>query len=115
MNVRWRTGRTVGRTIYIQAADDPSKDDHLVGLMDTPELAERVVQALNTAARPIAVDPDDAATVERVAKVLFLTRYPGSEAFDKARRDEIEMGGWRDRARRFLAALADNGTENDRG
>lgn len=36
---RWRTGRRVGRTIYI--------GDRLVGLMDTPELAARVVQAVN--------------------------------------------------------------------
>lgn len=35
----WRAGRTVGRTIY--------RDDVLVGLMDTPELAAEVVAALN--------------------------------------------------------------------
>jgi hypothetical protein len=44
---RWRTGRTVGRTIYRQAGDVPSKADELVGLMDTPELAAMVVAALN--------------------------------------------------------------------
>lgn len=33
----WRTGRTVGRTVYI--------GDRLVGLMDTPELAELLVFA----------------------------------------------------------------------
>lgn len=36
---RWRTGRKVGRTIY--------DDDKLVGIMDTPELAQAVVNALN--------------------------------------------------------------------
>lgn len=44
---RWRVGRTVGRTIYRQLGDDPSKSDELVGLMDTRELAELVVAALN--------------------------------------------------------------------
>ncbi len=37
---RWRVGRTVGRTVYL--------DDVLVGLMDTPELAAQVVAALNS-------------------------------------------------------------------
>ena len=44
---RWRTGRTVGRTIYIQIADDPRKGDVLIGVMDTPELATLVVNAVN--------------------------------------------------------------------
>jgi len=35
----WRVGRKVGRTIY--------NDDILIGVMDTPELAEMVVNALN--------------------------------------------------------------------
>lgn len=40
MGEKWRTGRSVGRTIYI--------GDTLVGLMDTPELAELVVAAVNS-------------------------------------------------------------------
>ena len=43
----WRVGRKVGRTIYIQEADQPSDEDRLIGLMDTPELAELVVAAVN--------------------------------------------------------------------
>lgn len=39
----WRTGRKVGRTIY--------RDEVLVGVMDTPELAAEVVAALNERAR----------------------------------------------------------------
>ena len=35
----WRTGRKVGRTLY-------NEDGELVGLLDTPELAERVAGAL---------------------------------------------------------------------
>ncbi len=36
---RWRVGRSVGLTVYL--------DDVLVGLMDTPGLAAQVVEALN--------------------------------------------------------------------
>lgn len=35
----WRVGRKVGRTIYAQAGDEPSDDDVLIGVMDTPDLA----------------------------------------------------------------------------
>lgn len=43
----WRTGRKVGRTIYLQWGDEPSDNDELIGVMDSPELAERVVMAVN--------------------------------------------------------------------
>lgn len=42
---RWRPGRKVGRTIYTHQDDDP--DGTLIGLMDTPELARRVCDAVN--------------------------------------------------------------------
>jgi septal ring factor EnvC (AmiA/AmiB activator) len=47
---RWRTGRKVGRTLYI--------GDVLVGVMDTRELAEKVVVAVNAAqlARPVLTE-----------------------------------------------------------
>ena len=35
----WRVGRKLGRTLY--------EDEKLVGMMDTPELAERVCEAMN--------------------------------------------------------------------
>lgn len=38
-NHKWRVGTKVGRTIYI--------DDQLVGMMDTPELARQVVDAVS--------------------------------------------------------------------
>jgi hypothetical protein len=41
---RWRTGRKVGRTLYL--------DGVLVGLMDTRELAAQVVAALLAAESP---------------------------------------------------------------
>jgi hypothetical protein len=41
---RWRVGRKVGRTIYIH---DGNGEGELIGLMDTPELAQLVVDAVN--------------------------------------------------------------------
>jgi hypothetical protein len=49
----WRVGRTVGRTVYRQAEDGPSKGDELIGVMDTPALAELVVDAVNARLDPI--------------------------------------------------------------
>jgi hypothetical protein len=43
----WRTGRSVGRTIYAQPGPDPSDDDPLIGVMDTAELAAEAVGAHN--------------------------------------------------------------------
>lgn len=43
----WRVGRSVGRTIYAQVDEEPSKADVLVGFMDSRELAARVVEAHN--------------------------------------------------------------------
>lgn len=39
MTVYWRTGRTLGRTVYV--------GDRLVGLMDTSDLADHVVSSVN--------------------------------------------------------------------
>jgi hypothetical protein len=47
---RWRVGRSVGRTVYRMVGDDPSKDDELIGVMDTRALAETVVTLHNAAA-----------------------------------------------------------------
>ena len=43
----WRVGRKVGRTVYVQSGPEPSDDDRLIGLMDTPDLARLVVEAVN--------------------------------------------------------------------
>lgn len=43
----WRVGRKVGRTIYVQINDEPSEDDPLIGVMDTPELAQAAVDHHN--------------------------------------------------------------------
>ena len=47
----WRTGRKVGRTIYSQVGDEPSDDDELIGVMDTPGLAQWAVTAVNNPPR----------------------------------------------------------------
>lgn len=46
----WRVGRKVGRTIYLQLGPQPSDDDPLIGVMDTPELAAEVVALRRRAA-----------------------------------------------------------------
>lgn len=49
---RWRVGRSLGRTIFVQTGDQPAKanvedGDVVIGMMDTPELAQLVVDAVN--------------------------------------------------------------------
>lgn len=39
VQLRWRVGRKVGRTLYL--------DDKLVGVVDTPELAQELCDAAN--------------------------------------------------------------------
>lgn len=41
---RWRVGRTLGRTLYV--------DDKCVGMVDTPELAAAIVEAMNARVVP---------------------------------------------------------------
>jgi len=40
---RWRVGRKVGRTIYAVVGKEPSDEDVLIGVMDTPALALEAV------------------------------------------------------------------------
>jgi hypothetical protein len=40
-NPRWRVGRKLGRTLY--------RDDQVVGMVDTPEIAAEIVAAMNLA------------------------------------------------------------------
>jgi hypothetical protein len=56
IETRWRQGRRVGRTVYLQAGPEPSGDDLLIGLMDTPALARRVVDAVNAYRPDTATD-----------------------------------------------------------
>jgi hypothetical protein len=45
---KWRVGRSVGRTIYVQEGADASKQDTLIGMMDTSAQAMLVVLAVNS-------------------------------------------------------------------
>lgn len=45
----WRPGRRVGRTIYAQPGPEPADTDPLIGVMDTPELAQAAVDGHNAA------------------------------------------------------------------
>jgi hypothetical protein len=56
----WRTGRKVGRTIYIQRlSEQPTDEDHLIGVMDTPELAALVVASVNEALNRLEQSDED--------------------------------------------------------
>lgn len=48
LKVVLRQGRKVGRTLYQQMGDMASDDDPIVGLVDTPELAAFIVEAVNS-------------------------------------------------------------------
>lgn len=48
MEMRWRVGRKVGRTIYAMVGPEPSDDDILIGMMDSVALAMDAVGAHNT-------------------------------------------------------------------
>lgn len=50
--MKWRTGRKVGRTIYLQVRDQPSDSDRLIGVMDSPQLAAEAVDAVNARRQP---------------------------------------------------------------
>lgn len=43
----WRVGRSLGRTIYGQVGEEPSKQDVFLGIMENRELAEQVVAEHN--------------------------------------------------------------------
>jgi hypothetical protein len=57
---KWRQGRSLGRTVYIQRGDDASKSDTFIGVMDTNALAALVCEAVNA----------------------YLVEHPGESAFD---------------------------------
>ncbi|MGH9023887.1 MAG: hypothetical protein ACRDV9_12440 [Acidimicrobiia bacterium] len=54
----WRTGRNVGRTIYVCPPDSRYREGEvLIGMMDTPELAEWVVMCHKAQLLADARDP----------------------------------------------------------
>lgn len=52
VDLPWRTGRKVGRTIYAQVRIEPSDGDVLIGMMDSRELASEAVEAHNALRTP---------------------------------------------------------------
>lgn len=64
-SVKWRTGRSLGRTVYARTGGDDWKADTVIGMMDTPEIAAEAVNAHNAmldellAADKAAVADDD--------------------------------------------------------
>ncbi len=47
-----RTGRTLGRTLYLVTPGDDRLADACIGIVDTPELAEWIAAAVNAAGDP---------------------------------------------------------------
>ncbi len=52
-SLKWRSGRSVGRTLYAIVSDKPSDHDILIGIMDTPQLARSVADDHNNAIKGI--------------------------------------------------------------
>lgn len=49
--MKFRTGRKVGRTLYVQINDHPDDMDLLIGIVDTTDQANIIVTAVNAVAR----------------------------------------------------------------
>lgn len=47
INRPWRTGRSIGRTIYVVVGVEPSDKDEPIGMLDTPGIAQAAVIAHN--------------------------------------------------------------------
>jgi hypothetical protein len=98
----WRDGRHAGRTLYAQVDDGPTRGDVVIGMLDTPELAERVVKDHNRllGPRPLLPVPEVtqgelmalAEAFERTAVTQFVSRVvdvperliSGPEAHDQS-------------------------------
>lgn len=48
LELKWRVGRKVGRTVYAQLGKEPSDGDQLIGVFDTIELAQKAVEDHNS-------------------------------------------------------------------
>lgn len=64
--VRLRQGRRVPRHLYAQQGPHPSDTDPPVGMVDTPDLAARIVEAVNECA-----DPDPEAERARIRDAIL--------------------------------------------
>ena len=48
--MKFRTGRKVGRTLYVQIGDQPDDMDLLIGIVDSGDQADIIVSAVNRVA-----------------------------------------------------------------
>lgn len=49
--MKFRTGRKVGRTLYVQIGDQPDDMDLLIGIVDSSDQADIIVNAVNAVER----------------------------------------------------------------
>lgn len=100
----WRVGRHLGRTVYAQVHVDPTRKDVVLGMLDTPELAQAAVDAHNRLLGPNPLLPAPEVTqaelaafaeaFERTAVTQFVSRVvdvpehliSGPEAHDQSMR-----------------------------
>jgi hypothetical protein len=47
----WRTGRSLGRTVYHQIGDAPADDDRFLGMFDDADTAQMVCELVNRCSR----------------------------------------------------------------
>lgn len=96
--MRFRTGRTVGRTIYLHDGDDP--DGMLVGTLDTRALAIFAAESMNAALDRRDVDED----------ALLLEPAPGHVVDDPEpdppQQDRPAAPRWAQLADMLIAGLA---------
>lgn len=90
----WRTGRKVGRTIY-------DAQDELIGVMDTPELADRVVQAVNGLGTAKQADEEPAVLAEsaRQSASLLYGRINDTPREVQVREITWSLLAWHERGR----------------
>lgn len=72
----WRVGRKVGRTLY-------DAEDRLIGVMDTPELAQAVVDARNGVTPKPVGNVLDRSDVREIAYKAIVRRAHADEAFKR--------------------------------
>jgi hypothetical protein len=74
----WRAGRSVGRTIYLQVGGEPSKADLLIGVMDSGELAARVITDHNGPGAASSTAVEEVSTVEEGRTPLITVIIKGA-------------------------------------
>lgn len=99
----WRVGRKLGRTLYL--------DDHVIGMVDTPELAARIVFALIEVPKLRASLSAAWSVRQGVEKELRLMRQRAERADDRAIKAEAELRQGRDAGRCQIQAEIEGHSE----